>query len=137
MGEEAGEKQERGQEQGVAATTCADVLASQNTTKSVLDVLSDHDDLIRTYNLDLDKLGHDQAKVPPSRAPPSRKLLVGETKSALEVLSEHDDLIRAFGDMSVPEDTKAGAFAMDVLVPPPLSPPRRSGANPSVGSSGS
>ena len=34
------------------------IMTSRETTKSVLGVLSDHEDIIRTYNLDLDNLGY-------------------------------------------------------------------------------
>ena len=36
------------------------LMTSRETTKCVLGVLSDHEDIIRTYNLDLDKGGNFQ-----------------------------------------------------------------------------
>ena len=67
-------------------------MTSHETTKCVLSVLSDHEDIIRTYNLDLDKVGNlnDESHIgasPLNTGPPEE-----ETKSALEVLSENGAL---------------------------------------------
>ena len=81
---------------------------------NVYGVLSDHEDIIRTYNLDLDKVGNFQTNEshigasPLNTGPPEE-----ETKSALEVLSENGALV---------EEAKV-AMDLKTLVPPPLPPP--------------
>ena len=81
---------------------------------NVLGVLSDHEDIIRTYNLDLDKGGNFQTNESHIGASP---LITGppeeETKSALEVLSENGALV---------EEAKV-AMDLKTLIPPPLPPP--------------